>query len=56
MKIIFDSEEKCHGRIIFDTDWTYAKKIIDMIWNDMTINPFNEKVGKEHEEWLSKNF
>lgn len=38
MKIIFKSDGPCHGELIFDTDWTFAKKILDIIWEELTIN------------------
>jgi hypothetical protein len=50
MKIIFDSEQKTANRIIIDTDWTTARKYLELIWEDMTINPFSDDAEKEQQE------
>jgi len=37
VQIIFESEYPSHNRIVVKSDWTFAKKILEMVWNDMTI-------------------
>lgn len=50
MKIVFHSDEKSHGTLVFDTDWTFAKKILDMIWKEITIEAFDRKIKKNDEK------
>jgi len=54
MKIIFQSDDNCHGTLIFDTDWTLAKRVLDMIWADMTIDAFNSRIEKENNKNMGK--
>lgn len=50
MKIIFKSEDVSHVDIIISTDWSFARKILDIIWSEMTIDTFNRKIDEENKK------
>ena len=50
MKIIIESEYPSHNRIIIDTDITFAKKIMDLIWKEITIESLNRTISFKEKE------
>lgn len=48
MKIIF-SEEGCGYVLVFNTDWTFAKKILEICWNEITIESFHKNIERDEE-------
>lgn len=57
MRIIFESDDPCHGRLVFNTDWSFSKKILDLIWDDMTIESLKRIVEDEaKEKRISREF
>jgi len=52
MKITFSEDN--HGlSITFNTDWTIGKKMLDLMWDEMTIIPFNRQCDKENETFAN---
>ena len=50
MRIIFESEQPTHNRIIVDTDWTFAKKLLDIVFDDMTEKAFFRQLSEDNKK------
>ena len=46
MKIIFQ-EEDCGYNLVFNTDWTFCKKILDLCWKEITWENFYRKIEQD---------
>jgi len=53
MKITFSEDN--HGlSITFNTDWTIGKKMLDLMWDEMTIIPFNRQIDIENNKFCEE--
>ena len=53
MRIIF-KEPDCGYEMIFNTDWTFGKRILEICWKEMTFENFCRKTEREHNK-MSNN-
>ena len=51
MKITFQ-DENCGYRMIFVTDWTFGRRILEICWQEMTLETFKRMVDKDNKVML----
>ena len=47
MKIIFAFDDTGE-RLVYDCGWSTAKKLLDLIWEELTIKSFDKKVEEQN--------